>query len=409
MTPRNTKISILYEGTDITKDIAGYVEDFSYTDAEDKSDSLSLTLNNISWQWLAEWEPKLGDRIEATIISDAGDDDITEFYCGEFVVDDVSYSGRPLVCTLSAVSSPVDEAFKSEKKTKNWEGVTLSQIASEIAAAAGLTLDFQAEDIGIKSEEQTRKADSDFLKGLCDTYGYIMKTYAKKLVIADPAVMETMDPVAKMSEERFSNWTYDSTIGGSYTGVVLEYTDSKGNKYSAALGDIEKRCLRLNEKCDDNTDAARIAKGKVNKENEGMYTLSAKLRHPEFLSSTQVISLSGMKNMDGNYYLRSVKHKVSKGYEVSIEARKVVERIGKPVEQPVNYPTLRYGDKDSTKDGYVSIMQQALVNKGFALPIFGVDGLFFSETKQCVINCQTANGIQVDGICGPETWGVLMG
>lgn len=43
-----------------------------------------------------------------------------------------------------------------------------------------------------------------------------------------------------------------------------------------------------------------------------------------------------------------------------------------------------------------------------ALPKYGADGEFGSETRNWVRRFQKAQGIQVDGIVGPETWGELL-
>jgi peptidoglycan hydrolase-like protein with peptidoglycan-binding domain len=52
-------------------------------------------------------------------------------------------------------------------------------------------------------------------------------------------------------------------------------------------------------------------------------------------------------------------------------------------------------------------LQQALIDAGFPLPRFGVDGLFKSETRAAVRDYQRAHGLGVDGIVGPITMGEL--
>lgn len=55
----------------------------------------------------------------------------------------------------------------------------------------------------------------------------------------------------------------------------------------------------------------------------------------------------------------------------------------------------------------VTKLQQALVDAGFPLPKFGVDGIFGSETKTAVQDFQRASTISIDGIVGPQTMGAL--
>lgn len=54
-------------------------------------------------------------------------------------------------------------------------------------------------------------------------------------------------------------------------------------------------------------------------------------------------------------------------------------------------------------------MQSMLVAAGYSLPVSGVDGIFGAETRAAVIAYQQDHGLAVDGICGPETWGSLLG
>lgn len=54
-------------------------------------------------------------------------------------------------------------------------------------------------------------------------------------------------------------------------------------------------------------------------------------------------------------------------------------------------------------------MQGLLVAAGFPLPVFGVDGIFGSETRGAVVAFQQARGLTVDGVCGPQTWEALLG
>ena len=71
-----------------------------------------------------------------------------------------------------------------------------------------------------------------------------------------------------------------------------------------------------------------------------------------------------------------------------------------------NERLLKKGDKGTA----VRILQQALLDAGFELPRFGVDGDFGSETKAAVEAFQRASGLtgaNIDGIVGPTTMGWL--
>ena len=57
----------------------------------------------------------------------------------------------------------------------------------------------------------------------------------------------------------------------------------------------------------------------------------------------------------------------------------------------------------------VEKIQQALIDAGVPLPVFGVDGIFESETQGAVRNFQQAHELSPDGIVGPITMGSLDG
>lgn len=79
--------------------------------------------------------------------------------------------------------------------------------------------------------------------------------------------------------------------------------------------------------------------------------------------------------------------------------------IGNAVLEAVydNERLLRFGDSGQA----VSLMQQALVDAGFALPNFGVDGIFRNETQQALMDFQRASSLTVDGILGPSSMSAL--
>ena len=76
-----------------------------------------------------------------------------------------------------------------------------------------------------------------------------------------------------------------------------------------------------------------------------------------------------------------------------------------PGEDPDYRPTLRKGDSGT----YVTIMQEALIQRGYALPRYGADGKFGNETLAALQAFQTDHGLDPDGICGKSTWTALEG
>ncbi len=74
-----------------------------------------------------------------------------------------------------------------------------------------------------------------------------------------------------------------------------------------------------------------------------------------------------------------------------------------PTPTPVTKPTLRRGSKGD----YVKMLQVELVNRGYNIGNFGVDGDYGRGTEAAVKEFQRDNGLNPDGICGPLTWSAL--
>ena len=66
---RWAEVSIIYEGTNITKDLAPYLLNFTYTDnASDKADDIAFSIEDRERLGVSDWFPAKGDKIRVSII-----------------------------------------------------------------------------------------------------------------------------------------------------------------------------------------------------------------------------------------------------------------------------------------------------------------------------------------------------
>lgn len=325
MEPWKTIVEIIYQRKDVTADIARYLESYTYMDAADgESDSIEIMLSDIGKQWMDDCMPQKADVINAKIIK-SENGKVEPFNCGTFCLDDLSFSGRPLRCSIGAVSAPVSDAFKSTKRTKTWNKVSIRQIATEIAQAANVQLVYDVEkDITVAAIEQSDKNDCAFLAEICSSYGLSVKVYAEKIIIYADEEYERKPPVAVIDETMMQSWTYNTTIEGTYTGAEIKYTDPKKSKtYTVNVGGGE-RILTINEKADDTADAEKKAWAKLHNENKKMTNMSINLRIPLFITACSVITVTGLGELSGDYYVNRVKHTIANGYKMTLEARKIL-------------------------------------------------------------------------------------
>ena len=198
---RRVTVDVEYEHINITDNISGSMVSFSYTDvASGETDSISLSLQDREHRWMGSWAPKKCDNINAGVRFHDwdGEGDSWELFCGSFEVDDISMSGPPAICTVSAASIPRSKAFNEEERTKNWEEITVEEIASEIADRAGISLYYEADPIFVRSMEQDKQTDCKFLYSVCEKYGLAMKVFAEKIVIFDEALYESLSPATEL-------------------------------------------------------------------------------------------------------------------------------------------------------------------------------------------------------------------
>ena len=300
---------------------------FVYTDvASGKSDSADITMYDIGKEWLGNRKPKRGAGLGAKIqINNWNTENTSEvFDCGNFIVDDVSFSGRPISCVLRVVSVPTDDSFKTLVKTKTWEKTTIKDIAAEIAGAAGVALVYEAAAIQIQEMEQNNQTDSAFLYSLCEKYGLGMKVYNHKIVIWDIVSYEEKKCVGTISETGCLTWSANETIDGTYTGVSLNYTNPDLDDPINVMMGSEGRLYALNVQANSQYDAELQAAAKANAANRKIQTMTITMEGNRNIVATQCIETADFGSYDGKYYVDSVKHTIgSNGYRTQLTLHKI--------------------------------------------------------------------------------------
>lgn len=322
MNPRSVKTDIIYNGVDANIHLSDVMSDFSYSDATEESDSISITIHDPDEKWSDAWMPVNGDKIQAGIVLQnwLKEGDGQELRCGDFVVDSFRLSSPPQMLVIDGVSSPVDLDFKETKRTQTWEKVTIRQIAAEISERYNLTLIYDtAQDITLDREEQNEKTDSTYLKELCNKYGLGLKVYASQIVIWSYEEYEAKEPVLTITPEMVRKWSYKGSIQGTYTGAKVTYTDPKKSEKVEAFVGEEGRVLTVNEKAESIADAERIGKNAIRNANRKEVTMDITLLPTSQVIAAGIVYLKGFRKIDGIYFISKANHKITKNdYSVQL-------------------------------------------------------------------------------------------
>lgn len=315
--------------------IANAATAISYTDpASGESDSVSISLQNIEREWLGSLFPKRGADIgvKLNLINwdkqPDGDDIIEEFNCGTFILDDISFSGRPTECTMNGLSVPFDDDFKSLPRSNTWERTTILQVAKEIAGRAGVELVYEADNITIEEIEQSRETDSSFLSGLCQKYDLAMKVYNKKIVIFDIVRYEAKSPILTLREEELINWAYNTTVNGTYTGVEFSYTNPDTDDTTTVTLGKPGRMYSVNTQANNREEAERQAVAQLNQANRDIETLEVTIKANPKLIASSTINIFGLEKIDGKYFIDKITHSIGSGYQMRLSMHKVQTDAG---------------------------------------------------------------------------------
>lgn len=340
---RSSSARVIFDGTDITKDIKDYFLALTYTDCEeDETDDLSLTLQDRDGVWLSSWlasaiDAAASDRkIRAYIIRHnwAGDGLDEELPCGEFQLDSVDVSGPPLTVTMRATSLPYDSTVRQTTKYRAWEAYDLKGIAQEIAGNAGLVLWWSVSgNPEYARVEQFGESDIAFLKTLCHNAGLSLKATDTMIVITGQAEYEAAAPTGVITYGDGSYIKFKLSTGeadSQYSSCVVKYNDPENGLIEGTASNPEaknEQVLVIDAKVDSDGEAAELASKMLRLKNKYEMLASFTVPGDPSVCAGLTMDLKNFGAWDGKYMIKQAVHSVSSsgGYTTQISLRKVLE------------------------------------------------------------------------------------
>ncbi len=334
MEPRRVEVSLTYNHTKVSSDIARFLLSLTYTDnSSGQADDLQITLEDREQLWANGWVPEKGDTISAqlTALNFNGEGSRETLDCGFFEIDDFEMSGPPNIVTVKAVSAAVSAALRGEESTRAWENIRLRDIAQDMAAKAEMGLQYLAEyNPRYKRRDQTEQSDLAFLLECCEKAGLALKVTNDNIVIFDEEQMEAQAPVMTIEKGKSNvlRYRFNSRSRDIYRACVVQYKDPSTGQtfkhiYEPPNAPVTGQLLKINERVEDAEEGKVLARKRLRekncKENMASLTLVGDVR----LVGGATVLVKNWGSFDGKYYVTRAQHSLN-GYTVSIDIHKTM-------------------------------------------------------------------------------------
>ena len=344
--PRSSYVRIIYEGRNITRDIAPYLTQFTFTDnSGGKADDISLTLEDRAGLWASSWFPEKGDRIKAVIVKIDGSQ-ARALPCGEYEIDSIDYSSPPRLITIKAVSTAITRNMRHERHNKNWENITLQTIAAELAGDNNLMLYYDGPNPFYERKTQAGISDLEFLKSLCDDAGLSLKIHDMKMIIFDIEGNNERESVAtiKITDKNLLSWKFTTKSAKIYKGAKVCYHDPVKNEtfsgeYYDANEEGSNEILEINERVESFAEAQTLAEKRLSQANKNEVTGDLSLMGNVDLLAGNNLTIEGFGVFDGKYTIDKVTHSLGSGFTSQVSLSQGGSSKGKTKKQKLSRKT----------------------------------------------------------------------
>lgn len=322
---RRTEGFIGINGINVWGSIKEFVTDIEYIDvATGETDSFDITVIDSAGHFINDWLIDKGTELESKIklLNWKEPGDVIWVDCGSFLCDSLKVNGPPTQVTIQSLALPLNGA----KNSRKWEDVFVSAIAQDICGRLGCELEYYADDIVIKSRQQSRQKDIEFLFNLCKEYGFGMKVYRHKIVIFNREQQDAAAAVKTINISSAEEYSLDDNEEGTYTGAECTYKpDGSDDELTYTYGSNE-RLLKIDTSATSAQEAELKAKAALYDANAEAVKLRFSILgglEPIYAGSNYNIESLGAYS--GKYAIDKVTHTLTgaKAYRMSVEAHGV--------------------------------------------------------------------------------------
>lgn len=332
--PRVPYFKVSYNGKDITADVSRYMTRLTVSDkAQGESDEVSIEMEDKDALWRGSWYPTKGDKLTV----DLGYTDLSYSF-GTFEIDEIEFKGPPDTVSMKGLAAGITPKLRTKRSTAH-EGKTLKEIAETVAAANGLTVEGQIDQIRIGRVTQDRETDLGFLRRLSAEYGYIFNVRDTKLIFTSIYDIEKGGSVDTITRQQCISYTLKDTSAGTFKSADVSYydpeageltqfqleADALGGEYGTVGEGVKADTLNVRTKAENKQQAEAKAKAALHNANSRQVSGSLTLPGDPRLMSGANFTLSGFGSLSGKFNIESAEHQMDRsgGYVCNIEIKKV--------------------------------------------------------------------------------------
>jgi len=296
-------------GADVTAQLQKELNSIHFSD-EDGNQSDEITLK-VAGNFT---RPKYQDEIKLWL----GYEEVGLFYCGLFKVQNTERDKYSLV--ISATGADFSSALKQKRDT-SYEKLSLKDVAHIVANRHELKLKSDFDDMFMPHLSQTNESDLHMMKRLADDYNGIFSIKngtliflkrIKKNMASDKLPLFEID----VSEcESYSVKHSDKTIYGA---CEAYWHDTKANKVQSVTVGNGVPILKIKGNFKTPAEAKAKAKAKLQIANRGSKSGTISIYGKQIYAGG-MLKLTGAKEDNGKYSIKSVNHTFDVGWKMSIE------------------------------------------------------------------------------------------
>lgn len=291
---RTPAMRVTMDGADLTDRISPRLLDLTITEQRgDEADQLDVRLHDHDGRITL---PRRGAVLNVALgWRDTG---LTDK--GEYIVDEVEYSGAPDVIALRARSADFRAALRIRKE-RSFDSVTLGAIIRTLAGEHGLTprIGPALDAIPIAHIDQT-ESDANLLARLGESHDAVATIKRGRLLFMPVGAGTTADgktlPTVSIARADGDGFRYHSADRNAYSGVRAEWHDKDVAQKQTVLAGKGDNAKVLKETFASEADALAEARAEWGRIQRGKATLSYTLAHGRpGIYPEQTASLRGFK------------------------------------------------------------------------------------------------------------------